>query len=95
MEELLEGLLEDGEEVYEFVLTGSYCLYNYIHRSDDIASDLEETLHRILDAGMDAQEIMGAEIPEQELEGDYITVDLGYVIPGQIVCVQPANPKIV
>ena len=61
--------------------------------SDDITGALEDTLHRILDNGGtkdDVCKIMGAIIPSEsemkELEefNEYISIDLGYVIPGLI-----------
>lgn len=53
--------------------------------SDDIAAALENTLHRLIEAGKedDILEIMGAVKAEPEEES--ISIDLGYVIPGSIL----------
>ena len=95
----IKNLLQEGEAVAELAITGSYCPYHIImeKQSDDIAAALENTLHRILDAGGDSeavQEIMGAHIPTQderkELEeyNEYIEIDLGYVLPGLIYSIK-------
>lgn len=54
----------------------------------DIATSLEDTLHRIFDAGgtgEDVHRIMGADIPlpDKDTE-DYISIDHGYFICGQM-----------
>lgn len=60
---------------------------------DDVAGFLEETLHRILDAGgsqEDVARIMGLYILNEEERKEceesygYTDIDLGYVLPGSI-----------
>lgn len=91
----LKGLLNDEEKILSYNFTGDYLWRECIisNESDDIARALEDTLHRILDNGGtkdDVCEIMGAIIPSEsemkELEefNEYISIDLGYVIPGLI-----------
>lgn len=95
----LKGLLNDDEEILHYAFTGDYiwrcCIIT--KGSDDIAEALEDTLHRILDNGGtkdDVCEIMGAIIPSEsemkELEEfeEYVSIDLGYVIPGLITEVE-------
>lgn len=64
-----------------------YVTYHLIiaKNSDDIAAALENTLHRLIEAGKedDILEIMGAVKAEPEEES--ISIDLGYVIPGSIL----------
>ena len=91
----LKDLLEDGEVIVQYHLCNEYWSRNAITRkgSDDIAGALEMTLHRILESdgtSEDVHRIMGAVIPTEEemkeLEeyDEYISIDLGYVIPGLI-----------
>lgn len=91
----LEDLLEEDEVIVDYHLTQEHCFRNciVIKGKYDINGALEDTLHRILEAGadgLDVYKIMGAYIPsEEELKeldefGAYIPVDLGYVIPGLI-----------
>ena len=92
--ELLKELLQDGEVVANYGLTGSYSTFNCIisEDSDDISGALEDTLHRIIESGNEDElySIMGAFIPTeeetQELEefDEYISIDLGYVLGGLI-----------
>ena len=92
--ELLKELLQDGEVIATYGLTGSYASYNCIieEGSDDIGGALEDTLHRIIESGNEDElySIMGAFIPTneemQELEefDEYISIDLGYVLGGLI-----------
>lgn len=92
----LKDLVSDGEVLAEYVISGSYIPYHCIieRGSTDIASALEDTLHRILDAGGsedDVYQILGAMIPNEkewdELNefDEYIMIDLGYAIPGFIM----------
>lgn len=92
----LKDLLQDSEVIIDYHITtdGWYSRNAIITKgSDDISSALEDTLHRILEAGgteNDVYRIMGAEIPtESELEeleefDEFFWIDLGYVIPGLI-----------
>lgn len=89
----LENLLEKGEVIGSYVVSDMpYTEFNCIIQQDstDIGNALENTLHRILDAGGDAEDvlsIMHAYVPENldELEDYYIPIDLGYVIPGDMI----------
>lgn len=95
MEEILM-LCDESEVVFEYGLTG----YNYKFYaigesgSDDISAMLENTLHRLIDAGLESETygIMGAIKPDdvdwERLEefGEYINIDLGYVTDGLITC---------
>ena len=65
-------------------------IVSYLHGGGDydIATSLEDTLHRIFDAGgtgEDVHRIMGADIPlpDKDTE-DYISIDHGYFICGQM-----------
>lgn len=92
----LRDLLEEDEVLVTYhITTDGWYSRNAIIRqgSDDISAALEDTLHRILEAGgteNDVMRIMGAKIPtENELKelkkyNEYISIDLGYVIPGLI-----------
>lgn len=91
----LKDLLEDSEVIIKYHLHNEYCLRNCImeKNSNDIASALENTLHRIIEAGgteEDVYRIMGVNIPTEkelsELEefNEFIQIDLGYVLPGLI-----------
>lgn len=91
----LKDLLEEDEVIVEFHMCHEYYTRNAIaeKRNTDISGALEDTLHRILEAGgtdEDVQRIMGAKIPTEterkELEefGEYTEIDLGYVLPGLI-----------
>lgn len=99
----LEELLEGDEYLAEYSFTSSYTASNCIAapESTDIAGMLEETLHRILDHGgteEDVRLLMGAirpteeEMLELEETGEYVALDLGYVIPGFITCFYEVNP---
>lgn len=89
-------LLKENEIICTYHLTcESFITRQCIMRkdNDDIYNALEDTLHRILEAGGTAEDvyaIMGAEIPTEEewfeLEeyDEYIPIDLGYVLPGLI-----------
>lgn len=96
MQCVLNDLVSDGEVFAKYAISDSYIPYYCIVRSGstDIASALEDTLHRILDAGgskEDVFEILGAKIPNEEewreLQefDEFIVIDLGYVIPGLIM----------
>lgn len=52
MQCVLNDLVSDGEVLAEYAISGSYIPYHCIieRGSTDIASALEDTLHRILDA---------------------------------------------
>lgn len=91
----LEDLLEEDEKIITFHLHNEYFSRNCIARigSDDVSGALENTLHRILDAGgteEDVCRIMGAKIPTdeelKELEeyDEFSWIDLGYVLPALI-----------
>lgn len=92
----LKDIIENDEAIITFHHTADgYVSRNAITQrgSSDIAGALEMTLHRILEAGgneEDVYRIMGAEIPtEEELKeleefDDYTVIDLGYVLPGLI-----------
>lgn len=91
----IEELVDFSEEtIAEYATTvDSYNKYHCIipawYADYDIAASLEDTLHRILDAGgteEDVHRIMGAEIPlpDEDTE-DYISIDLGYCICGQMI----------
>ncbi len=96
MQCVLNDLVSDGEVFAKYAISDSYIPYYCIVRSGstDIASALEDTLHRILDAGgskEDVFEILGAKIPNEEewkeLQecDEFIEIDLRYVIPGLIM----------
>ena len=78
----LKDLLEEGEVIVEYHLHNEYWSRNCITEkgNTDISGALEETLHRILEAGGtedDVKRIMGAEIPtEDELKE---LEDMGYL----------------
>lgn len=85
---VLGELMTADETIASYVTTNNmYVTYHLIisKDSDDIAAALEETLHRLIEAGKedDILEIMGAVKAEPE-EGA-IFIDSGYVIPGSIL----------
>ena len=92
--DILEELLQDGEVIATYGLSGSYSNYNCIisEDRDDISGALEDTLHRVIESGNEDNlyYIMGAFIPTdeeiQDLEefDEYISIDLGYVLGGLI-----------
>ena len=92
--DLLKELLQDGEVIATYGLTGSYSSYNCIieEGSDDISGALEDTLHRIIESGNEDElySIMGAFIPtEEEMDeleefNEYISIDLSYILGGLI-----------
>jgi hypothetical protein len=93
----LKRLLQEGEVIADFNVTSDYFnTYQCITApcNTDIIGALEDTLHRILDAGgseEDVRRIIGAEIPsdakteEMKEYNEYISIDLGYVIPGELI----------
>ena len=92
--DILKELLQDGEIIATYSLSGSYSSYNCIisEDSNDISGALEDTLHRIIESKNEDNlyYIMGAFIPSdeemQELEefDEYVSIDLGYVLGGLI-----------
>ena len=85
----LESLVDFREEtVAEYTTTAD--LYNVYHciapyGCDDIAAALEDTLHRIIEAGgsdEDLRSIMCAEQVDLEEIEDFFSIDLGYCICG-------------
>lgn len=89
----LENLLQEREVIGSYVVSDMlYTEFNCIIQQDstDIGNALEDTLHRILESGGDAEDvlsIMHAYVPEnlEELEDYYISIDLGYVVPGDMI----------
>ena len=90
---LLQSLLNEGEVIAEYIVAGSYCVWNCITTpgNTDIAGALEDTLHRILENGGtedDVQQIMGAHIPTDDADWmleDATYLDLGYLLPGPLL----------
>ena len=91
----IEKLVDFSEEtIAEYATTADtynkyHCIIPARDGDYDIAASLENTLHRILDAGgtgEDIHRIMGAEIPlpDEDTE-DYISIDRGYFICGQMI----------
>lgn len=88
---VLGELMTADETIASYVTTDNmYVTYHLIiaKDSDDIAAAMEDTLHRLIEAGKEdeVQEIMGAVKAEPEEES--ISIDLGYIIPGSIRSVQ-------
>lgn len=86
--------LEKDESVFRYVIEGNQFPNGCImpKGGSDISAGLEDTLHRILDNGGNAEdirEILGA-VPFEELqtmgvnEESCISIDLGYYLPGTI-----------
>ena len=105
----LRNFLQDGEMVVEFATTESPVFNTGAVTSQmiasstipidrqDIAGWLEETLHRLKDAGVSDKAIESMtgmkrdeDIPDVE---DSISIDLGYSIPGQLLWMEPAAGK--
>lgn len=94
IDKLRKCIKYDDDVIAKFETTSEhrtlYCIAE--NGSDDADSALEDTLHRLIDNGMesDIYFIMGAYIPDEdemeELEKfeEYIPVDEGYVISGLI-----------
>ena len=100
----LENMLLEGEAIAEFTTTDSPAFnteavtYHFIVDGtkeldrQDLAGCLEDTMHRLLEAGAedgDIEAVMGAVPADQAVDiGNGITeIDLGYVIPGQVTSV--------
>lgn len=92
----IKSLLCPGERIFSYGYTGSYCTYCCIipEGSTNISGALEDTLHRILEAGGTPEDvcyILGAFVPteaqwkEFEEFDEYTEIDLGYVIPGLLI----------
>lgn len=89
----LSLLVEDDEEIISYATSHIPFLYYLIREknSTDIAAALENTLHRILENGGNpdiVRYIMGAYVPTDEEWNDieeHIDIDLGYVLPGQML----------
>lgn len=93
----ISHLVNGNECLVTYNLTNEYVSRTAIAQkgSDDISTALESTLHRILESGGspdDILEIMGAIVPTDEemieLEEfeEFISLDLGYVLPGLMTC---------
>lgn len=90
---LLDDLITDGETVHAYSLVGGYCFCYCISSdgSDDIAAAIEETLHRLLEAGADNECILRwtglckEETLAEEMSEDHAYIDLGYVLPGRVL----------
>lgn len=85
---VLRELLEPDEVIATYITTDNiYVTYHAIinKNSEDIGVALEDTLHRLIEANKEEviPEIMGA--VKSDPEEDYISLDLGYVIPGSIL----------
>lgn len=89
----LSLLVEEDEEIISYATSHIPFLYYLIREKDstDIAAALENTLHRILENGGNfgiVRYIMGAYVPTDEEWKDieeHIDIDLGYVLPGQML----------
>lgn len=89
----LSLLVEEDEEIISYATSHIPFLYYLIREKDstDIAAALENTLHRILESGGNPgiiRYIMGAYVPTDEEWNDieeHIDIDLGYVLPGQML----------
>ncbi|MCC2253579.1 hypothetical protein LKD70_03860 [Ruminococcus sp. CLA-AA-H200] len=93
----LESLVDFTEEtIAEYATSADTCnKYHCIipNDSDDISAALEDTLHRLIEAGADDDEIrsiMCAEKidPQTEDSDEIIQIDLGYCICGQMLMFQ-------
>lgn len=88
---VLGELMTADETIASYVTTDNmYIPYHLIiaKDSDDIAAALEDTLHRLIEAGKEdsIQKIMNAVKAQPEEES--ISIDLGYIIPGSILSFQ-------
>lgn len=92
---LLDDILEEKEVIGKYATSVSTEFFQCImpENSDDLGMALEDTLHRILEIGdeKDVQRILGAYVPDtEEMEelkesGEFVSLDLGYIIPGYII----------
>lgn len=87
----IRELLEEDDVLFRFTTTQNYYGYLYVigeSNSDDISCQLEETLHRMIDADWSDEDIastLGAhkvDSIEDYDEDDFICIDLDYVIDG-------------
>lgn len=88
---VLGELMTADETIASYVTTNNmYVTYHLIiaKDSDDIAAAMEDTMHRLIEAGKEdsIQEIMNAVKAQPEEES--ISIDLGYIIPGSILSFQ-------
>ena len=87
---ILSGLLQEGECVSSYVLSGEYwCRYCITPDKDldriDLSGALEETLHRLLDFNFseEAIERITGMIVSDDPDHEGIDIDLGYYLPTQ------------
>lgn len=88
---ILGEIMTSEDTIAAFTTTDNpYVIYHLLisKESTDIAAALEDTLHRLIEAGKenDVQEIMGA--AKAEPQGEVISLDFGYLIPGSILSFQ-------
>ncbi|MCR5761857.1 MAG: hypothetical protein K6G00_00565 [Treponema sp.] len=91
----IDELVHEDEELVKFYLDISpYTPYYFIRRkgSTDIAGNIEETLHKLIEAGFSDEKIeatLGAKKIEEIDEDNSIYIDLDYVIPNGIIMESP------
>ncbi len=85
----LRELMAEGETLAKYTVVGVYVARDCIvpdsyEGGDDISACLEDTLHRMIDAGWTDDEIYrstGMYKEKEEDEENTIYIDLGYVLP--------------
>ena len=99
---LIDTLLNEDERILHFATTESpvfnvgAVMYSMVAPIStpvdhlDLGACIEDTLHRMLDAGASDEVIereLGA-VPHGDLDDDNTYIDLGYVIPGHLTHVE-------
>ena len=89
---LLDDLIGEDETIECYAISSDYYRYNYciaMEGRDDLGSEIEDTLHRLIDAGADEECIcqwLGLrkhdDLDDKE---EFIDIDLDYVLPGNLM----------
>lgn len=96
--EMISELLSDGEQLNKFIMSSDYYrehFYISTPEQTDVLSAIEDTLHRMIEAGwsdddiasvLDAHKDVFEETEETEETDETITpIDLGYSLIGEVI----------
>lgn len=88
---LLDDLIGEDETIEGYATSSDYYSYHYciaMEGRDDLGSEIEDTLHRLIDAGADEECVrqwLGLCKHDDSDEEELIDIDLGYVLPGNLM----------
>lgn len=88
---LLDDLIGEDETIEGYVTSSDYYSYNYciaMESRDDLGNEIEDTLHRLIDAGADEECVrqwLGLCKHDDSDEEAFIDIDLGYILPGNLM----------